>query len=497
MKKLLFIIIVSATYYSGFAQTVFDRIYSPYPTGGRVNAVIQTSDGGFFAAGTVDNANIMGATKTNSLGDTIWNFIYDLGVGNGADIIKTAIETREGNYIIGGMTRDITIPSSAAFLIKLNNNGDTIWVKQYGLLNRSERCYSVKQTLDGGFIFCGWRYDSLTSTSDVYLVKTDSLGNEQWEKTYGGSDYDFGYSIAITSEGGYLVLGTTYSYGIGQYSMYLIKTDNLGNKLWQRIYGGSLQDYGNSIAIATDGGYLLGGGTYLSTDTIAGYLIKTDTSGAVLWEKRYRGMVKYEEINAVKQLYNGDIVISGDEQGDSLYTRYYGMAKKLDNNGNIIWQKDYQYFNADSTQHYFYAMDTCSDGGFVMAGMIVDYRTGANPTNLMWMVKTDCMGNDASWDSNNCSLTVGVPELKKEESSMLIYPNPSDGDITVAYGLTGINNGRFELYDVFGREVYSRELRNNETSFTINNTFLSSGVYYYQAMVGQKKIGNGKVVVIR
>ena len=91
----------------------------------------------------------------------------------------------------------------------------------------------------------------------------------------------------------------------------------------------------------------------------------------------------------------------------------------------------------------------------------------------------------------------GVDEYQSKNQWVKVFPNPSDGDITIEYKFADTDNGKFELYDVFGRKVYTHELRNNETFFTINNTFLSSGVYYYRAMVGQKKIGNGKVVVIR
>jgi len=486
MKKLFIINVILFQYcYFSTAQTVFNNLYHPDPVANRANAVIQTSDGGYLMSGTLDNVNIMGAIKLNHLGDTLWNFIYDLGTGSPADYIETSVETRDGNYIIGGTTGVLSAVNSDAFLIKLNNSGDTLWVKTYGLVPRSERCYNVKQTSDGGFIFCGWRYNSNGTTSDVYLVKTDSLGNQQWEKTFGGVNYEFGNSIEITSEGGYLIFGTTYSYGVGQYNMYLVKTDSLGNMLWQKTYGGNLQDYGNSIIKANDGGYVLAGATYISTDSVAGYLVKTDTSGVVQWEKRYRGPAKEEEFNSVKQLQNGDLVVCGDAQGDTLNYTYYGIAKKLDANGSAIWEKQYEYFSILNTQHYFYTMDTCHDGGFIMAGMTIDATGGTTPANAMWLVKTDCMGNDNLWDSVSCQVNLGIIENKKEIENLEIYPNPATGIFTIHS--EGNKIKEIKVTNILGQEIITT------TSQTINLINQPNGIYFVRVQT-EKGITTRKLV---
>ena len=372
--------------------------------------------------------------------------------------------------------------STNAFLIKLNPNGDTIWVRKIGLPLRNERCYGIKQTPDGGFIMCGLIHNvdstGAITDDDVYLVKTDSLGFQQWERTFGGSLDDWAYSVELTSDGGYLVFGTTYSYGIGQYNMYLIKTDNTGNMLWQKTYGGNLQDYGNAIVVTNDGGYLLAGGTYVSTDTVASYLVKTDTAGVVQWQKIYKGMIKREEINAVKQLNNGDLVVSGDEQADSLSTKYFGMAKKLDSNGNVIWQKDYSYFNADSTQHYFFAMDTCRDGGLVMAGMTIDFRAGMTmPQNAFYIVKTDCMGNDSIWDDLSCPLNVGIEVVPKVESDIQIFPNPATDVITLT---TNQQLKNINIYNVLFEEVLFKQLKTSNQQLSIDISMWNAGVYFVE-----------------
>ncbi len=493
MKKIITIFSLYAILsLHGYTQTVFNKVYNPNNTTPRANTVIQTPDNGFLFAGYLNNGLKECALKTNNVGDTLWSFIYDLGTGGG-DYITSAINTSDGNYVLGGTTADISQMNSNAFLIKLDNNGDTIWIKKYGLANRSERCYSVKQTADGGFALCGLRYnvDSTGSPteSDLYLVKIDSLGNEQWERTYGGFDTDVGNSLEITNEGGYMIFGYTYSFGIGLYNMYLVKTDSSGNFLWQKTYGGSLKDYGETVVKTTDGNFLIAGGTYITTDTVAGYIAKIDTAGLIIWEKKYRGQITHEEFSAVKQLQNGEIMVSGDEQGDSLNYRYYGILKKLDANGFAIWEKQYQYYGVDTTQHAFYAMDTCTDGGFVMAGITLDYRFGAINPISMWLVKTDCMGNDSIWDSVNCSLPVGVSEVvAKDINDVLVYPNPASNEIKIE---SKMQNAEIVIRDVLGQMVYSTKAI--AASSTIDVSMLSKGVYFISLQNGKQTI-NKKVV---
>jgi hypothetical protein len=485
MKKRLFIYcLIHVFSFNTLAQTVFNKIYygsSQTLGGARANAVIQTTDNNFFVAGTTKNGDVMYSIKINNLGDTLWTKPYDLGLGAGADIIYSTIESNDNCYIIGGITRDINQPSSDAFLIKLKPNGDTAWVRKIGLVNRSERCYSVKQTVDGGYIFCGLRYNvngsgSITD-SDVYLVKTDSLGYPQWEKTYGGTDYEFGNSIELTNEGGYMICGAQYYNSSSSSNTFLIKTDSLGNMIWQKTYGGSFENYGSSIAKTNDGNYALAGYTYVSTDTIAAYVLKVDTAGTVVWEKKYKGNFKEAEFTAVKSLPTGAIMVSGDQQGDSLNYSYYGITKKLDTNGNLIWAKQYDYFNTDTTQHYFYAMDVCNDGGFVMAGMAIDLHYGVSPRNSMWLVKTDSNG----CDNTGCLITEisGSAIIKNKE--LLIYPNPMQSEITIEFEAAAQNN-RIEIKNMLGQIVYTQSLKNvnGKQLQNVDLTAIPKGVYFVQ-----------------
>lgn len=465
-----------------WGQIVFNKNYYLNATNSRANAVLATSDDGYLSVGTSYNASAFSVIKTNIVGDTLWTSFFPY-YSNYGHYFNTAIETLNGDYIMGGTAGDSILLRSHAVLIKYKATGDTLWMRKIGLPNRSERCYSVKQTVDGGFVFCGLRYNEDGSgnitDSDVYLVKTDSSGYPQWEKVFGGTNYDWGLSIELTNEGGYMIFGNTYSYGVGNCNMYLIKTDSIGNMIWQKTYGGNLSDYGASILKTNDNNYTLAGSTSITSDTVAAYVLKIDTAGTVIWERKYKGRFNNSEFNAIKEIPSGELIVCGDLQADSLNYRYYGTLKKLNSNGYTIWEKQYQYFNTDTTQHYFYAMDLANDGGFIMAGMSRDLHYGVTPTNGMWLVKTDANGCDSTACYN-----VSISTYDNVKGDLLIYPNPAQSQITIEYDVADTKNTLLEIKNILGQTVYSQKIKNviGRQIISIDLSGFSSGVYFVSVL---------------
>jgi hypothetical protein len=132
------------------------------------------------------------------------------------------------------------------------------WFKTFGG-SGSDWGSSVQQTSDGGFIIVGRTWSFGAGLADVWLIKTDASGNREWDRTFGGGDRDVGLSVQQTSDGGFIIVGWTESFGAGD--VWLIKTDANGNKLWDRTFGGSGSDWGSSVQQTSDGGFIIVGYT--------------------------------------------------------------------------------------------------------------------------------------------------------------------------------------------------------------------------------------------
>lgn len=187
---------------------------------------------------------------------------------------------------------------------------DTLWVKTYGGSN-SEGGRSVCETIDGGFAIVGYTFSYRAGNADVYLIKIDSAGNKQWENTIGGAGWEYGYSICRSGDGGYILVGFTSPYGAGSEDVYVIKTDANGDTIWTRTYGGINVDVGRSVCQTNDGGYLICGYTKsfgAGKDDI--YLLKINSDGDTLWTKVY-GNTRMEVGRSVIETLDGKIVIAG------------------------------------------------------------------------------------------------------------------------------------------------------------------------------------------
>jgi hypothetical protein len=334
------------------------------------SAVQQTTDDGYIIAGyTLRGAagNDVYLIKTGPNGIMQWQKSFG---GNGNDSGSSVQQTSDGGYIIVGGTSSIGAGGSDAYLIKTDPNGTMQWQKTFGG-SGNEIGSSVQQTSDGGYIITYWISPFDPAGWDVYLIKTYPNGNSQWQKAFGGSSFDMGSSVQQTSDGGYVIVGLTYSFGAGQSDIYLIKTDPYGSLQWHRTFGGSGVEWGNSVQQTSDGGYIIAGSTESSgTGSKDAYLIKTYPNGDLQWQKTF-GASGSDSYYSVQQTSDGGYIITGSTNsfGAGDYDVY---LIKTDPNGSSQWQKSFGTSKEDNGS----SVQQTADGGYIIAGWTLSVGTG-------------------------------------------------------------------------------------------------------------------------
>ena len=298
-------------------------------------------DGGFIICGNTngspDTSEII-VIKTDQEGNEIWTKTFGInGYNNGYSIDLT----NDGGYIITGSTGSFGYGSSDVYLIKTDENGNELWFNTFGG-SSGDVGNSVQQTSDGGYIITGSTGSFGNGLEDVWLIKTDGNGQEQWNQTFGGIEVDMGYSVQQTDDGGYIITGRTRSFGNGLEDVWLIKTDGNGQEQWNQTFGGINKDIGSYISITDDNGFIICGYTK-SFDNPYGdiFIIKTNDSGDEVWNQTFGEFGFYKECNCIQQTDNDEFILVGTKQ----FTKF----DKLDNISHIYLIKTNQFGNITST----------------------------------------------------------------------------------------------------------------------------------------------------
>ena len=252
------------------------------------NSIQQTRDGGYIIVGgksinDVRYSDDIWLVKTDSYGNKEWEQNFG---GPEFEIGYSVQQTRDGGYIITGIKALYGGGNERFWLIKTDSYGNKEWDQTFLILGPGWGGNCVRQTSDGGYIITGSGDPYGAGHMDVWLIKTDSLGNKEWDRTFGGTESDWGSSVKITYDGGFIIAGGTFSYGRGKSDIWLIKTDSEGHEEWNRTFGGENKDMcpwdmpsESVVQQAGDGGYIIVGTTESSRGDNDIWLIKTDSEG--------------------------------------------------------------------------------------------------------------------------------------------------------------------------------------------------------------------------
>ena len=324
-----------------------------------------------------------------SYGAQYWAKTYG---GSSSEYAFSIQQTSDDGYIVAGITWSFGAGGDDVWVLKLDTIGNVIWQKTYGGSD-DETAYSIQQTTDGGYIVAGSTSFG-AGKSDIWVLKLDGNGNILWQKTYGGTSDDLAKSIQQTTDGGYIIAGYTYSFGAGAGDSWVLKLDSSGNVVWQKTYGGNENDGGTSIQQTTDGGYIVAGGTSSFGAGAGGdsWVLKLDSSGNVVWQKTYGGS-ELEYASSIQQTFNQDgepdgYIVAGPTSSFGVGYGYNFLVLKLDSQGGVSWQKAYGGSGMDDA----WSIYQTSDRGYIVTGYTNSYGAGGNDNDI-WILKLDSNGN--------------------------------------------------------------------------------------------------------
>jgi hypothetical protein len=421
------------------AQITFQRTYggTGYDAGSEVR---QTTDGGYVVAGITSSSGAGDhdsyLVKTNANGDTLWtrtfgSRLYDQGC--------SVAPTADGGYIITGVADSIGAGDYDVYLVKTDAQGDTLWTRTFG----GDTCdwgKSVRQTADGGYVIAAETWSFGAGLTDVYLIRTDGAGDTLWTRTFGGANYEEVYSVQQTADGGYIIAGSTSSFGAGG-DVYLIKTNANGDTQWTRTFGGTASDGGNSVQQTSDGGYIVTGTTSSFGTGSDVYLIRTNPDGETLWTRTFGGAGS-DCGYSVCQTAGGGYIIAG-------FTTSFGAGGvdvyliKTDSSGDTLWTKTFGGADYDMSS----SVQQTADGGYIVTGTTASSGAGGND---VYLIKTDSLGRVAVTEPKTSPTRASALSLSCE-------PNPTSGTtrISLARQASSFKPLTLNICDAQGRIVRS------------------------------------------
>ena len=384
-------------------------------------------------------------------------------------------------------------------VVKYDDNGDTVFTK----INRDTVPFlsimDVKETADRDLIITGIirkKPSQQGGNQNVLLIKLDSLGNELWQKDYGNaSDEELGYSVATTPDGGYILGGIRLVPGGNPWLSerpYVIKTDSVGNMEWEQVYGAidTTNAPAYNIITTQDGGYAfvgaLGQFKYTGTDEVLPWLVKLNGVGDTMWTQSIYGAGPdpfYSRFIDLIESSDESLVVCGQQfidNPDTINTsglyRVTGVIAKFSAQGDSIWSQNYMHPENMKSQNSYHVLNSIvqtDDGGFAAAGYLISAPpdTGTQDT---WVVKVDSFGCLVQ----GCEV-VSVPKIETSISALKIYPNPARNILNIEITPNGNQHEfNFELYDILGKRVHTQKLIPYTNTISVSG--LTSGIYTYK-----------------
>lgn len=458
-KLFLWLILLT---HSAKAQVYFDELFGDVPNAQGIgkNSTIEY-EGGYLSWGVSFGHMKPYLLEVNAEGELVFDIYFD--VPDSLTYHCGHVKRLTDSTFVGMcFRRETWLPPSEQgeySLIHFTSEGEVLSEWNYGYPDRIDAPQHLLSTNDGGFLISGQTQFEAPPDTDgqLYAVKIDSEGNEEWSQEYGGNLYESGAGGIQTPDGGFLLLGWTRSFGAGQKDWYLVKTDSQGNEQWSETYGDSNNQSASSIVQGPNESYILVGGGGQQNARI----IRIDGQGNVIWQETYAHPEGSGSNYLFDCLVREDSTIVAVGGSNNLGEGDAGWLLKTDSQGNLIWQRKY---NKNSQTDLFYGVLATDDGGFLLSGQAINELTNSQDA---WLLKVDSVGCPYP----NC--TVGIDE---EERTVLVdvWPNPAVEVLNIEK-VGSSDQLDLSVFDLSGKEIL-RFVQNNQRG-SINVSGWPSGVY--------------------
>ncbi len=466
----------------------------------------QTADNGYIICGTTGSFGAgmedIYLVKTNVNGDTLWTKTYG---GTNNEYGSSVQQTNDRGYIITGSTKSFGTGDRDIYLLKTDSAGNVLWTKTFNATGEDIGSFA-QQTSDGGYVIAGSSQSSSLTNYDVDLIKTDANGDTLWTRTFSGSGYEDGNFVQQTNDGGYIITGTTASFGAGGYDFYIIKTNASGNILWAKSYGGTGDDYAFSIKQNNDSGYVVTGATSsFGSGFFDAYLMRINSTGTVAWTKVFGGTDYDDGVSAQQTSDNGFImlgqafsfgvgsdvyIIKTNASGDTLWTRIFGGtgyefggSVQQTNDGGFFISAGEESFNS-SREMYILKTDVngnsgCNQGstGTIVSSPVIQVATAAFMVSGGFTINSPAALVANGGTVNSLCTSVGIHDIEGSITTINVFPNPFSNELIIS-GTK--QKGIVIVVDVTGKEIIQQKGLDGDTK--INTQNLTSGFYFINYM---------------
>jgi hypothetical protein len=473
----------------------FNKIYNPNNTYAKGRCIVQIDDYYYCLFGTKSTNDIeimMGLCKIDLNGSLIDYCL--IGEANHhyypGNVGGTLIKTNDGNLAFATHIESTTTVYST--LVKLNTDLDTIWKRDYYLNDVWAIITKAKQTSDKGYLLIGAVNPGINDYSDLLIIKTDSLGNKLWHQSFGSLLSEYGTDINETPNGGYLLGGFRYDPAVyHSLDALVIKTDSLGNEEWTKTFGNpNVDDDMAHVALADDGNYLVAtvyGEWQFGNESRIGKqcIYKVNQQGQII-DTYYPGVSRLHNfIRNLRRESDGYIMTGFSYETDTVTAALYtGWMMKLDYNLDSVWYRDYTHFNQLWDDNYLYDINACEDNGYIAIGE-------AHPdmgSEKLWVIKVDSMGCDTAGCATGTWISELSPSGVGQGEDLRVFPNPANEYIIFQLinfsPITMVSRCQILIANSYGQPITQIPITGNKTFFDCSH--LSPGIYFYQFQTNQK-----------